>query len=76
MGLRASIDDLIENGVVLAAAQPSVEPGTDAPVPKAMLACRDVDEGTCDYLQCLACKYERAIEEQRAPTCPPCDGPP
>ena len=49
---------------------------TDAPVPKAMLACRDVDEGTCDYLQCLACKYERAIEEQRAPTCPPCDGPP
>ena len=33
MGLRASIDDLTENGVVLAAAQPSVEPVTDAPVP-------------------------------------------
>ena len=38
---------------------------TDAPVPKPMLACRDVDEGTCDYLQCPACKYERAVEEQR-----------
>ena len=33
MGLLASIDDLTNNGIVLAAAQPSVEPGTDAPVP-------------------------------------------
>jgi len=37
---------------------------TDAPVPKSMLACNDVDEGTCDYLECPACRYERAIEEQ------------
>ena len=39
---------------------------TDAPVPKPMLACRDVDEGTCDYLECPACKYERAVEERRS----------